>query len=387
MTIRQVINGLTAFNDLQDEIAQDDGSLVGRAGRAVCDAYASNPGAVENVAGAGAIQGKASGAAIRETCRPYYEQQQIPEPGRADGSLPFEGGQCPGDRYEVDPVGVRLDTGVGVSYGGQVVVGPILSIAFAAPSSTSDISLIVTHGVPAVTRIVSSSTNTSPSNVEITDFNIANLDNPGDTCGNPSTPPYGPQPGNPGTPFGSPQTKPVGGEPFTFTPRVEVSPDGTISIPVSIDGGDDEIVINPTGPGGDDGATGVPPGTVDGSSESLPAGGGAVDDPNNGGADEDGYRVIGYRWRLIGEPPGIGKIAGANPAIYPRVVGNITLEHPGEFGFGWSGTPMRIEAERGLSVVDNPYLRVRGARVNIDPSFGGVSLTPVKAREIVAPEE
>lgn len=178
-----------------------------------------------------------------DLCSPYLAPDQLPQFN--PGSVPFTGGQCPGETYNVawrfegTITNVQNgDVNPRVLQGNETVTGPVTRDVnrTSSPGSTSpnETVEIIINGVGVASAAFTKGSGS------FTTFNPETADGGPDVCGDPpGTPPsYGPAPNPPQDPGGMPIYDPGGGRPGVQIdiglPSVNI--DGTINAPITIDG-------------------------------------------------------------------------------------------------------------------------------------------------------
>lgn len=363
---------LATIDDLRNLVGDPTNDGIGaQAGRAVCDAIASDPvgyNGATALLGGGTNIPRATGNYI---CGDYWGDEGIDPPVETPPT--FTGGQCPCSRYDVN---FGWDSGGGfVQQGDLQLVGPIFGVSFA------DANMFIDHGADACggRRLTQAATGLNESALASARIisAIVLFGDP-DDCGD-APPTFQPGPNNPGTPWGQPQTRPVGGEPVSFTPQL---PDGdpatgtpfpTVDVP-----GFPSIPIPTTGqPVPEAPQEPARPGNPQEPME--PAG--DVDDDITEEEEEEGFETIGYRWNFGAIPSHRGGIPLTTPRRFLGVFGNIQLRYEVDGGLTVYSESVSIRESSGSLIRPDKGLKVKGVSYNRLPDYGPVTLTPIRVRE------
>lgn len=201
------------------------------------------------------------------------------------------------------------------------------------------------------------------------------VDGAPDDCGNPPSN-FVPAPGTPSVPFGAPQIVPGpdGNDYEINVSPVAVGVDGSVSIPVTIDGV--EVNIGGGGPGSGGGSpTGGP--TSTGPSTPGPAGGQPGDVP----AGPEGSRCIAVMFEFAGFHSGMGRVLGGDDNVrYYGVFGNADVYASGDSGEGrWSGN-VDLQSQSVTIGVPASGMKITRFRANLKP---GLSYTATPVYQII----
>lgn len=346
------------------ELAKEGGGaagrgLVGAAGRGFCNVHANNPNIIGRL---GSIASDFADGA----CKPYFDENGITPPVPTQN--PFSGGQCLGVLYSIT-VEVYQD-GFGVYTREVGAYGPIGGIAIedGAPGNV----LISVRGYdyagnPTLVAVApTQAQNASTARI----VSVQRQDGEVDSCGDlPNQ--YDPSPNAPRVNYGDPfDGEDFGGRqsPITiFAPSL--NPDGSISIPIDIDGTPADLG-SPSSPAGgkpEDNAP-VEPGDA---KEPAPEDGGKV--CFNAIA---GKELVGVSWSLT-VPEAFGEIPDTLVPIYPRVIGNIRLLLGAcDTVTGTIENQIQIRTAKGTVFRSVGGTPVAGAIINTLPGVV-VSLTPL----------
>lgn len=363
--------GIQDYLDLRDAIESGEGSR-GKGGRAVCDAYAGNP-----TLGAAAVsQFPAGNAAMQGLCAPYWDGPDGYDPPSPGGEAPlFQGGQCPGEAYEVFVASISPSTGQsnevrlpGTFQGPVSITPPTNPLNASGQPLELSWQYTVNEGRP------DEDSRTSVSDGAPT-FRVERADGQPDDCGDPDPvlTPAAPGSPPPGRGYGEPRDIGEPGNPIPITVRPpQITPDGPV-FPIEGPGG--TVPFSPSTPNPSDPI--VPP------SEGPPqdvSGSGDVDTEEPEGVDETGLETIGYRWSVTdGAPQFQSVIPGTSPRVYSRVVGSLQLKMRGESGIIYSDN-LQITSEQGSIIRASDGLQVVGCSYNVLPSLAGLVLTEIRSR-------
>ena len=361
-----------ARNSLTDPTAT---GILPQARRAICDAAASSPGQIASIYSPGVT-------GLQKFCEPYYEDNGDQPPGM---EAPFQGGQCPGVRYEVRSQ--RAVSGGGTTFGSPLVevTGPITSITYSpnpAVIGENGSAVPVTLTVVGATTVVASSSASAPPGQSVTFTPVVSRVSGGaDTCGDPpSIPTPSPDYSRP-RPVGSPTTINVNGDDVDVTvspeftdlsnrPYVNVDIGG-ITIPISLDnpGAQPDLPAEPQPPASD----GEP------SEETDPTG--ELEEEPTPEEEEEGIETIGYRWNFPVVPPQQPPIPGTNPGRFPLIIGNLQLKYRNQAGQEFWSSNYRIREQSGSLIREEKSLKVVGVSYWKRPDWDTIVLTPIKAQE------
>lgn len=343
------------------------GKLTKAAGVAACNAAGSNPGQW--------ILNSAGKAYFDEVCGQHWADNGWAPP---TASPPFEGGQCPGQLYIVNAVVSYQPSGfpptsnpitTGTS---RRITGPVTGVEVRdaltdwvvfAVGATERVMIFQSGGNDVIFPKTSVPGRPSISGISVSPITPE--------CGNPDpviTPYTGPS-----TPYGSPTVINIDGDEYNITPiQPEIDIDGTISIPVDIDG----TLFDLTG---EDSGT---PYTGDGPAQPGDEQPGSNSPEDPGSPDDFPNPPPGREWagavvRLTALPPGTGGIPQSEPnTIFPRVMGNARLRMRLDDGTIVLGEPIQIKAKDELLWRPSEGLEVIGVFCNVVP-LADYSVTPL----------
>lgn len=350
----------------------NDDSPAAAASRAVCD--------VHSATGIGYTQGIGTGIALDGFCRPYYDQSGFDPPTQ---EVPFEGGQCEGDRYRVSFFSETTTAGRNeFTDTGAIYRGPITNATGPNDSeTTADVgwNYRTAGGQVAYRRIIQTSRDAF---VDAGVTSVVNLDGP-DDCGNPPAE-VEPGPNNPGRQPGSTSPTTVYGDTVDVTIDTDVDVFGNPVFVTSFNVGGVEIspqlVFSPTV------EVGLParpaPAPTEGDPVNPVEPSGEVEDDISPEEAAEGLETIGYRWTLTGLPGNIAAVVGKNPRALITPYGNIQLKHETDTGADFWSDNLPIKAESGSIIRSEASLKVRAVSYNIRPDVGGITLIPIRAKGV-----
>lgn len=358
------------LDDFRDAATSGQG-IRGRAARAMCDAYASNPTAGAMIS----ASNQPFGVGMRYGCGPYWQGPDgYQPPSEASESPAFTGGQCPGTIYTVSTIRGD-DTGL---FRPQVtgLVGPISSISYTRePIENEPTRTFIRMDVVAANGSFFDQLTYlhAPDSPPSTSPDVAATSGP-DDCGDPPPQYIPPTPGSPppGRDYGDPRDIGEPGSPYIITPRPPViGPDGQPTVPVDTPTG--PVDFRPDGtdpaPGGDP-VIGEPV-DVDGSGE-------VSEDPDD---ELTKPTLLGYRFTVRDATPQFQSvIPGTSPRIYSRVVGSLQLVLRGENGTFYSDN-LQITSQEGSIVKSHPTLKIVGCVYNVLPDLAGLTLREIRGKD------
>lgn len=342
-----------------------DGAPIGavaqaglQAARYACRRYGSNPGQYPSD----------TAANYEKACRPYLE-----DIGEGEGpslELPFRGGQCDGQAYDVLITGVRADNGCNVNpgtAGANGVIGPI-SIRRRVDTTFLDQVGGLCPGFSINTvEVIDRSGGVAATFGQVRGVRVDSISvtpqSGTDDCGNPE--PEFEEPKGPGITIG-PITPIFIDNTFDVDASVNVNLDGTIEFNFGLG----PISVDPFGDAGEGGGGGPEPPGAPTIGPVTPGGNGGFGGDDELGEPPAGQRWVGIAMAITNRPEDFGVIPTTTAdKVYPTVVGNARLIY-NAFGFEVVGTPVQIRSDRVTL-----WEEVRGAnpvalRVNLQAGFG-----------------
>lgn len=238
---------------------------------------------------------------IENVCTPFWQQQGINPPGR--GAARFSGGQCPGDLYRVT---IDIDINGTVTNDDISDTGPgPVSVTEGQNEPQGNFFFFSFNGERS--SLLNAGTTQVGNTVGFSDVRVENLTNPADNCGSEQGP-FEPSDNFDAPGFGDPQviTDDNGRDWNITVGPPTVGDDGTISIPVEIDGVNFDIGTSVPGPSGG----GFNPGpTSTGAAASPAPGGGLTPLPEA----PSGARTVAVTIEMTQLPVGLGFVEGSQP--------------------------------------------------------------------------
>lgn len=297
----------------------------------------------------------------------------LAEDGRTFGEdvAPFEGGQCSGVLYRVTAFSNTSVNGNDLRLGPNIGTGPgPLTFVNTPPPGTVPNSayeaVLDANGTP----VANASASAGSPDVEVDAFleivSVVRVDGGADDCGNPNDV-YAPGQGYQGEQYDQPQTyTDPNGDSFSVTVSPPISlPDGSFSLPVSVDGVEINLGSEPAGEspgisGGGPvaGSTGPRTGMQNGNPVEP------VDGPN-------GEKGIGVFVQLDGVGAGAGEIVGTGPenTRYYSPQGNCSIQWETDDGASYWGENHVLVSRRQVFGPPVPGLTIKSIRVNVLPGI------------------
>lgn len=353
--------GALALRELATEGGGAAGrGLVGAAGRGFCNVHANNPGIVGSL-------GSIASDFVDGACKPYYDENGIEPPS---GGPTFQGGQCVGVVYNVF---YRVYSSVnGWAVGAVSGYGPIRGLSFSPSHPGYSGVYLDAHESDGSSPAQFFASYVQDENIpSVAIVNVVRLDGQPDDCGNPPSP-FSPSSNAPPASYGVPflgQDSKGRPAPITiFAPSL--NPDGSLSIPVNIDGTPADLGNPSPLPGGGKPEDNAPVEPGDAKEPSPEDGGKVCFDA------VEGKELVGVSWTLT-VPEAFGEIPGSLVPVYPRVIGNIRLILGAcDTVLGVVQDQVQIRTAKGSLFRPFGGTQVAGAIINTLPGVG-VSLTPL----------